>query len=95
MINVAISGAMGRLGRAISSGVAAAEDMQLTGLYAPGHEGKSLDGLSVTNDPGKLSAQLVVECSNPGVVMGNLKTWHDKGFNVIVGTSGFTEDRLT
>jgi dihydrodipicolinate reductase len=45
MINVAVSGAMGRLGRAISSGVAAAQDMRLTGLYAPGREGESfVDG---------------------------------------------------
>ena len=26
--------------------------------------------------------------------MDNLKTWHDKDFNVVVGTSGFTESRL-
>ena len=39
MIDVAVSGAMGRLGSAIANGVATAEDMQLSGLYAPGHEG--------------------------------------------------------
>ncbi len=85
---------MGRLGKVISSGVAAAEDMRLTGLYAPGHEGKSFANLSVSGEPEKLSAQVIVECAHPGVVMDNLKTWHDKGFNVIVGTSGFTEKRL-
>ena len=94
MIKVAISGAMGRLGSAISSGVAAAQDMQLSGLYAPGHEGELFAKLSVSNDPEKLSAQVIVECSHPGVVMANLKTWHQKGFSVIIGTSGFTEDRL-
>jgi len=94
MINVAVSGAMGRLGRAISNGVAVAEDMRLTGLYAPGHEGKSFADLGVTSDPDKLSAQVVVECAHPGVVMDNLKTWHEKGFNAVVGTSGFTENRL-
>jgi 4-hydroxy-tetrahydrodipicolinate reductase len=26
--------------------------------------------------------------------MDNLKTWHEKGFNVVAGTSGFTENRL-
>ena len=94
MIDVVVSGAMGRLGRAISSGVAAAEDMRLTGLYAPGHEGKSLANSSVFGEPDKLSAQVIVECAHPGVVMDNLKTWHEKGFNVVVGTSGFTENRL-
>jgi len=94
MINVAVSGAMGRLGSAISSGVAAAEDMQLTGLYAPGHEGKSFANINVSGESDKLTAQVVVECAHPDSVMDNLKTWHEKGFKVVVGTSGFTENRL-
>ena len=94
MIKVAVSGAMGRLGGAISGGVEAAEDMRLSGLYAPGHEGKSFANLSISGDPEELSTQVIVECAPPQVVMENLKTWHDKGFNVVVGTSGFTESRL-
>jgi 4-hydroxy-tetrahydrodipicolinate reductase len=94
MINVAVSGALGRLGRAISSGIAAAKDMRLTGLYAPGHEGKSFANISVSGKPDELSAQVIVECAHPDIVMDNLKTWHEKGFNVVVGTSGFTENRL-
>jgi len=94
MINVAVSGAMGRLGSTISSGVAAADDMRLSGLYDPAHAGKSFANLSVSGEPEKLSAQVIVECTHPGVVMDNLKTWHTKGFSVIVGTSGFTQSRL-
>jgi len=94
MINVAVSGAMGKLGSVISSGIAAAEDMRLSGLYAPGHEGKSFAGLDISGESKKLSAQVMVECAHPGVVMDNLKTWHQQGFSVIVGTSGFTENRL-
>ena len=94
MINVAVSGAMGKLGSVISSGIAAAEDMRLSGLYAPGHEGKSFAGLDISGESKKLSAQVMVECAHPGVVMDNLKTWHQQGFSVIVGTSGFTEKRL-
>ena len=94
MIKVAVSGAMGRLGRAVSSGVAVAEDMQLTGLYAPGHEGESLANIGVSGEPDELTAQVIVECAHPDVVMDNLKIWHKKGFSVVVGTSGFTENRL-
>jgi 4-hydroxy-tetrahydrodipicolinate reductase len=94
MIDVAVSGAMGRLGSAISCGIAAAKEMRLTGLHAPGHEGKPLADVTVSGDPDELSAQVIVECTHPGVVMNNLKTWHEKGFNVVVGTSGFTENRL-
>jgi 4-hydroxy-tetrahydrodipicolinate reductase len=94
MIDVAVSGVMGRLGGAIACGIAAAEDMRLTGLYAPGHEGKSFAGVSATGEPDSLSARVLVECAPADVVMDNLKTWHEKGLNVIVGTSGFTEHRL-
>ncbi|MCP4046585.1 MAG: 4-hydroxy-tetrahydrodipicolinate reductase [Gammaproteobacteria bacterium] len=94
MINVAVSGAMGRLGRAISSGVAAADDMRLSGLYDPAHAGKSIANLGVSGEPESLSAQVIVECTHPGVVMDNLKTWYKRGFSVVVGTSGFTESRL-
>ncbi len=68
--------------------------MRLTGLYAPGHEGKSFANISVSGKPDELSAQVIVECAHPDIVMDNLKTWHEKGFNVVVGTSGFTENRL-
>jgi 4-hydroxy-tetrahydrodipicolinate reductase len=94
MIKVAVSGAMGRLGGAIAHGVAAAKDMQLTGLYAPGHEGESTAGASVLPGPELVFAQVIVECAPHDVVMDNLKTWHDMGIDVVVGTSGFSEQRL-
>ena len=94
MIDVAVSGAMGRLGSAISGGVAAAEDLRLSGLYAPDHAGKSFANLNVSGDPDELSAQVIVECAPSDNVMDNLKIWHEKGFSVVVGTSGFTENRL-
>jgi 4-hydroxy-tetrahydrodipicolinate reductase len=94
MINVAVSGAMGSLGSAIAGGIAAAEDLELTGLYAPGHDGKSFAKVGVSSDPDDLSAQVIVECAPPDVVMDNLKIWREKGCSVVVGTSGFTEARL-
>jgi 4-hydroxy-tetrahydrodipicolinate reductase len=94
MIEVAVSGARGRLGKAIASGIAASGEMRLSGLYAPGHEGKSLAGLKLTGDPDALAAQVLVECAPAAVVMDNLRTWHEKGFHVVVGTSGFSEERL-
>jgi 4-hydroxy-tetrahydrodipicolinate reductase len=94
MTNVAVSGAMGRLGGAISRGVVSAQDMRLSGLYAPGHEGESLADISISGEPSELSAQVIVECAHPDSVMDNLKTWHAKGFSVVVGTSGFSENRL-
>ena len=37
--------------------VAAAEDMQLTGLYDPGRAGESFAGLAVSDEAEKLSAR--------------------------------------
>ena len=94
MIDVAVSGAMGRLGKAIAGGIAAAEDLRLSGIHDPGHEGKTLFGAAVSGDPQKLSAKVVVECAPHAPVMNNLRAWHDKGCFVVVGTSGFSEERL-
>lgn len=94
MIDVAVSGAMGRLGSAIASGIFAAEDLELSALHAPGHEEKSFCGVNISGDAEKLPAQVVVECACPDAVMGNLRSWHEKGLFVVVGTSGFTENRL-
>lgn len=94
MIDVAVSGATGRLGRAISSGIAAADDMRLSGLHAPGHEGNLIEDMIVSGDPGTLSAEVVVECTPSNAVMDNLRIWHKKGLYAVVGTSGFSENRL-
>lgn len=94
MIDVAVSGAPGRLGQAITRGVAAAGDMRLSGLYAPGNDGESMCGVSISGDPERLAARVVVECAPADAVMQNLRTWHEKGLFAVVGTSGFTEERL-
>jgi 4-hydroxy-tetrahydrodipicolinate reductase len=93
-IDVAVSGAMGRLGKAIAGGVAEAEDLNLSGVHSPAHEGQVLFGADVSGDPAQLSAQVVVECAPHSPVMDNLRAWHDKGCFAVVGTSGFSEERL-
>jgi 4-hydroxy-tetrahydrodipicolinate reductase len=93
-MKVAVSGAMGRLGSVIAHGISNAKDMELTGVYAPGHVGKMVAGMEIEDSIKKIDAQVIVECTHPGVVMENLKKWHAKGMSVVVGTSGFTEDRI-
>ena len=93
-MKVAVSGAMGRLGSVIAHGISKANDMQLSGAYAPGHAGKTVAGVGVDDVIENIDAQILVECAHPGVVMENLKKWHAKGMCVVVGTSGFTEDRI-
>jgi len=94
MMKVAVSGAMGRLGNVIANGISNAGDMQLSGVYAPGYAGKVVAGIEVEDSISNINAQVGVECTHPGVVMENLKQWHTKGISVVVGTSGFTKERI-
>lgn len=93
-MKVAVSGAMGRLGSVIAKGIANAEDMQLSSVYNPAHPGEVVAGLEVEASIENIHADIVVECTHPDVVMENLERWHAKDLSVVVGTSGFTEERI-
>ncbi len=41
-----------------------------------------------------MDAEVVVDFTNPDVVMGNLRNWHAMGRHAVVGTPGFNEPRL-
>ena len=94
MMKVAVSGAMGRLGSVIAKGISNAGDMQLSGVYDPGHAGKVVAGMEIEDSIKNINAQIIVECTHPDVVMENLRKWHAKGISVVIGTSGFTKDRI-
>lgn len=94
MTKVAVSGAMGRLGHVIAVAVSKSNDMQLTGAFSPSHVGKDVAGVKIVDSIDDIDAQVVVECTHPNVVMENLKKWHAKGVSVVVGTSGFTAERI-
>lgn len=94
MIRVAVSGAMGRLGSVVAKAISNAGDMQLSGVYNPAHAGKVVAGVEVEDSIENINAQIIVECTHPDVVMENLKKWHAKGVSVVVGTSGFTNERI-
>lgn len=94
MIKVAVSGGMGRLGSVIVKAISNADDMQLSGVYSPSHVGNVMEGVKIEDSIKNINAQVIVECTHPNVVMENLKQWHEKGVSVVVGTSGFTNERI-
>ena len=95
MMRVAVSGAHGRMGQLACSVIEAAPDLLLGPLYAPGHGGEKLFDQPLIEDPARVAdADVVVEFSTPGSVMGNLALWHDMGVHAVVGTSGFDEERV-
>ncbi|MBW6437965.1 4-hydroxy-tetrahydrodipicolinate reductase [Actinoplanes hulinensis] len=84
-IRVGVLGARGRMGLEVCKAVDAAEDLALVSMIDQGEE------LFQASDAG---AQVLVDFTNPDVVMDNLRWAVDQGISLVVGTSGFTEDRL-
>lgn len=96
MIRVGVSGAAGRMGRLVAGAIVASPDLELAGLYAPGHGSEQIAGYAASDAPDALAeAEVVVEVTLPDVVMGNLRRWREFGAHAVVGTSGFDESRLT
>jgi 4-hydroxy-tetrahydrodipicolinate reductase len=83
MIRVGVLGAKGRMGSQVCSTVEAALDMELAGRVDAGDSLGLLDG-----------ADVVVDFTDPGAVMGNLMWCIDHDITAVVGTSGFDEPRL-
>jgi 4-hydroxy-tetrahydrodipicolinate reductase len=94
VISVAVSGAGGKLAGPIITAVAEADDLELTGLYNPNRAGTEMSGLIVLGDPLSVSADVIVETAHPDVVFDNLQAWRAAGTTAVVGTSGFTPERL-
>ncbi|MFI1718736.1 4-hydroxy-tetrahydrodipicolinate reductase [Streptomyces sp. NPDC053513] len=84
-LRVAVLGAKGRIGSEAVKAVEAAEDMELVAALGRG------DGLEALTGAG---AQVVVELTTPDSVMENLDFCVRHGIHAVVGTTGWTEDRL-
>jgi 4-hydroxy-tetrahydrodipicolinate reductase len=92
---VAVSGAGGRMGGLVAQTVADAAEMELGPLYDPRDVGSTVAGATIGDDRAALAeADVVVEFTEPGVVMGNLAAWRSFGLNAVVGTSGFDAKRI-
>ncbi|MCZ0981511.1 4-hydroxy-tetrahydrodipicolinate reductase [Streptomyces diastatochromogenes] len=84
-LRVAVLGAKGRIGSEAVKAVEAAEDMELVAALGRG------DDLEALTEAG---AQVVVELTTPDSVMENLDFCVRHGIHAVVGTTGWTEDRL-
>jgi 4-hydroxy-tetrahydrodipicolinate reductase len=84
-IRVGVLGARGRMGLEVCKAVDAADDLELVAMVDQG------DWLFNASDAG---AQVLVDFTTPDVVMDNVHWAVDQGISMVVGTSGFTEQRL-
>lgn len=89
MIAVAVSGAAGRMGRLACTAVDEASDLELVARFDPaGRDGAA-------SDPAELAgAAVIVEFGPPSPVLENLERWRALGADCVVGTSGFSPDRI-
>jgi len=83
MIKVGVLGARGRMGSTVGETVEGAPDMELSARV---DQGDALDAL--------LGSDVVVDFTHVAAVMDNLRWCVSHGLNVVVGTSGFGDDRL-
>lgn len=91
MIRTIVSGVPGKLAGAIAHAVLAADDLDLVGVYNPGRSGE-WEGVAFETDPEPVD--VVVEAGPDHSVMENLRRWRAMEAAVVVGTSGFTQERI-
>ena len=84
-MRVAVLGSKGKVGATMVQAVQAAEDLTLSAEVDAG------DSLSLLTDN---KTEVVIDFTHPDVVMDNLKFLIDNGIHAVVGTTGFTEERL-
>lgn len=84
-VRVGVLGSAGRMGTEVCRAVGGAGDMDLVATIG---SGGALAGLT------DASAQVVVDFTTPDVVMDNVRWCIGHGIHAVVGTSGFTAERL-
>ncbi len=93
-LKIVVSGAGGNLASPIIDAVDASEDLEISALYNPNRSGIQVQGHQVTGSPDEVSGDVVIETVHPDHVFENLAAWKSAGMSAVVGTSGFTEERL-
>ena len=85
MINVAVFGAAGRMGQQVCDAVDNADGMQVVARIDLDDDPKSAIAAGAT---------VAIDFTHPGAVLDNLEFCVRNGIHAVVGTSGFTPDRI-
>jgi 4-hydroxy-tetrahydrodipicolinate reductase len=85
-MRVAVLGAKGKVGATMVKAVQDAPDLELSAEVDAG------DPLSMLTDTG---TEAVIDFTHPDVVMDNLNFLIENGIHSVVGTTGFTDERIT
>ncbi len=82
-MRVGVFGAKGRMGAEVCRAIAASEDLELVASIDAGDDRSAA-----------ANAEVMVDFTVPAVVMDNLAWCIDHGVHAVVGTTGFTDERL-
>ena len=82
-MKVAVFGARGRMGAEVCRAVEAADDLELVAAVDAGDDRSAVE-----------AAEVVVDFTVPDAVMDNIAWCTGRGIHVVVGTTGFSEERL-
>lgn len=85
MVKVSVVGAKGRMGSHVVAAVNGADDMELA---------LTLDAGDDLTRIGRSNTDVVVEFTVPSVSLGNVLTLIAQGVDVVVGTTGWTDEKL-
>ena len=83
MTRVGVFGCRGRMGAEVCRAVESAEDLELVSAIDLGDDRATAE-----------KAEVIVDFTHPDAVMDNISWCIDHGIHVVVGTTGFTEERL-
>jgi 4-hydroxy-tetrahydrodipicolinate reductase len=84
-MRVGVLGAKGKVGATMVRAVGATDDLTLSAQVDAG------DALSLLTES---DTEVVIDFTHPDVVMDNLKFLIDNGIHAVVGTTGFTNERV-
>ncbi len=85
-MRVGVLGARGKVGTTMCAAVRSADDMTLSAEVDAG------DSLAMFTDS---DTEVVIDFTHPDVVMNSLEFLIDNGIHVVVGTTGFTDERIS
>ncbi len=104
VVNIAVAGASGRMGRMLVDAVLASSDCRLTGaLDQPGSAAIGLDagaaagkttGVAITADVrnGLRGAHVLIDFTRPEGTLAHLAACRELGVRAVIGTTGFTPE---
>jgi 4-hydroxy-tetrahydrodipicolinate reductase len=97
VINVAVFGAAGRMGREVCRALVDADDLELVAAIDPRGGGGGGGGIAVASSPDALEpagAEVAIDFTQPGAVMANARWCLAHGVHVVIGTTGLQPDDL-